>query len=681
MTSSLRSPIGPMVRYLLNLGAIAPGCKIFVYEAGSMLPTLTWRDARLTLSNTSPIIVSPDPAVEAIEVWALPATRLKVLFADAGNPSVAGRVIDNLPMLDDVQSNGSGRTAAEMAAGIVPTDVTYPELNILRYGAVPNAGDAAHAIRSAVLVAVAHGNGEVLVPPEHIFNLTQLVLDKVSGFRIRCDGILKSMAKQSGEPYTDQRSTYQGRFSPLKLIGCEKFKIYGNGQLENGYVESMYLVACKNFDISLDLRGNGKNSTLPGLWVQSCSQFVLHDMTWESLTAQRMNDATEVYHPWLNHAQIQQSDNFRVTKLISRRSGMNGIYVGSDCKDFEISDSIFEYGAGSGMQMAYQGFGSAPMRYQILRNTVRYNQADGIDANNTSGGTVPIFAQFRDNKLSYNGWKNCKPANGGGSDGSGIGTYIYVSDFEANGNIAYECASWGAYVNKCENYNIIGNKIIKLNHSSLNGGVYVSDSNNGAFEANDIVVAETKQALLMTPCQNVVFVHNSFSGLVTLNNGSYPECKLLACIINCCSHVEVPFDMSDCNLTVSSTDENGIYITNDGVTLSGNSVIATNHAIVVSSVNHCKIIDNVAKSTGRGNAILVTGSKATILRGNIANAMSGNGIFVTGGSSRTELSNNKAGSQSGNSFRIDQTTTHTFRNGNVTLSGIESFEGSYDRAG
>lgn len=58
------------------------------------------------------------------------------------------------------------QTSFEALASVVPTNVFYEELNVLRYGADPSgAADSTAAFNKAIAVQKQHGCGEVLVPP------------------------------------------------------------------------------------------------------------------------------------------------------------------------------------------------------------------------------------------------------------------------------------------------------------------------------------------------------------------------------------------------------------------------------------------------------------------------------------------------------------------------------------
>ena len=571
------------------------------------------------------------------------------------------------------------QSPAELAAGVTPTNYAFPELNILRYGAPINAGDAAPALKAGVAVLAQYRQGELLIPAGCSFNLTQVVLNSLANFTVRCDGVIVSVAEQHGTAFTDQRNQFQGAHCAFKFVSCTHFKLIGGGYIQPGYAEPMYIKGCHDFEISIDCRGTGLNSTLSGIFIQYCYQFVLRDMVVDSITAQKMTDSTEVYHSWLNNVQLLDCYDFRISGWRTRKSGMNGVYVGSNCYDFDINNNIFEYNAGSGIQITWAGYGAMPSRYKINDNVFRFNQADGLDNANTSDrGTVDVFAQFNNNLHVCNGWKNCNPANSAGSDGSGLGTFYRIASFEAIGNIIFECATWGIFCVECNDFTISANKVQKSHVGTLNGGMYISALNRARLIANDISVPPGASAFTMHSCNDVIVDGCTFFGLMEIADGEYPGCKMARSKINCGSEVVAQFDVSDCNIVVNDSRQNGLYVSRPGISLYGNTVCAPGHAVVVSSANFCKLTNNVTTSTGSGAGIYVTGATSTSIRGNRGSAISGPGICVTGSSTQTEVTMNQASSSTGNSFLIDESSTHSIKYGNVTIAGVPKFAGGYD---
>jgi parallel beta-helix repeat protein len=358
---------------------------------------------------------------------------------------------------------------------------------------------------------------------------------------------------------------------------------------------------------------------------------------------------------------------------------MNGIYIGSNCRDFDINENISEYNAGSGIQITWASYGAMPVRYKINNNIFRYNQADGLDNPNTTGkGTVSVFAQFNNNLHMCNGFINCDPVNSPGADGSGIGTFYGIAKFEALGNVVFECASWGIYCEQCDDFTIGANTVQKSHAGMVKGGMYISALSNGRFMGNHIEVTPLSPALVMHSCSDVTISGCSFSGLVSIASGTYIGCKMSACKFKCSSVFVVQFDLLDCNVLISKAGQDGLYVSQAGINLDRNIVSAHGHAIVVSSVNYCKLTGNTATSSGAGAGIYVAGAIATSIRGNKGIGISGAGIQVTGSSTQTELTMNQASSSTGNSFLIDESTSHSIKYGNVTLAGVAKFGGGYD---
>lgn len=90
------------------------------------------------------------------------------------------------------------QTAAETAAGVTPTNYTYPELNVMRYGAATTNTGALNATAFGQCIAVLshHTEGEMPIPAGSTFNITQSLFSSMSSFNVRCDGVIQSSAAQ-----------------------------------------------------------------------------------------------------------------------------------------------------------------------------------------------------------------------------------------------------------------------------------------------------------------------------------------------------------------------------------------------------------------------------------------------------------------------------------------------------
>lgn len=584
--------------------------------------------------------------------------------------------------LFDALLAGSGpyeQTPAELAAGVVIVNPNFLELDARRYGLATTATAATNttALQAGVSVLAQYQDAELIVAAGVVASINQITFNTMTKFNFRCDGILVSNANQPGTPFTDSRSTFAGVFSPLWFSSCSNFKVYGKGYVQPGYVEPVFLSSCFDFDFSLDCRGNGTNSTLSGFYIRYCYQFRLHDMTIDSITAQNMNNSTEVYYSWLNNVQLWDSYDFLISRVTSRRSGMNGLYPASNCYEFAIRDCICEYNAASGIQLAWSSFGVFPVRFSISNNTLRYNQADGIDCNNTQGSQALIYATFMGNIHAYNGWINCNPANAAGADGSGVGTFEAVSNFEVIGNTVTECAHGGIFLQTCSQWRVVGNTVIKSNTGTAGDGCFISGGTSGSLAFNDIKVPSTLSALNMQSTNDVTVNNNSFDGLLSFANGSYPGCRFSKNRCTAYTQTLVQFDWYENDFTANNAAQNGLFVINPGVRIVSNTVTATGIGIVCSSINYCDISWNTVTVTGTGEAIYVDNAECTNVYGNIATAVSAAAVHILGTSDQTTVALNKGSSTSGNSIRVESTCTLTAKWANVAVSGAASYAGTF----
>src|SRR5262249_17043854 len=153
-----------------NSGAPASGYKLFTYLAGTTTKQATWTDSTQTIQNANPIILDSsggayvwgDPTLAYKFVWTLPN--------DTDPPTSAIRTVDNITFpisLAALQTITNApvlpsyaRTAAEIAAGVIPTNYSYPNhittgyAHLQRYGGDPSGVTASDtAFQSAALVA------------------------------------------------------------------------------------------------------------------------------------------------------------------------------------------------------------------------------------------------------------------------------------------------------------------------------------------------------------------------------------------------------------------------------------------------------------------------------------------------------------------------------------------------
>lgn len=142
-----------------NSGAPAAGFKLFTYQAGTTTKQATWTDSTQTVQNANPIILDSQGGAN---VWGDPSLTYKFVWAPANDtdpPSSPIRTVDNIAFpvnLTAVANAFYPRTAAEIAASVIPTSLFYPEGDLRRYGGDPTgAADSSAAWQSAISVGIA----------------------------------------------------------------------------------------------------------------------------------------------------------------------------------------------------------------------------------------------------------------------------------------------------------------------------------------------------------------------------------------------------------------------------------------------------------------------------------------------------------------------------------------------
>lgn len=647
------------------------------------------------------------------------------------------------------------QTPEEMLAGVTPGGFNYPELDVRRYGAASGNSGAqnAAALQNAVRVLARKQWGELLVPEGLVLPLTQVQLDGLTHFNIRCDGVITSTAQPPGPAFTHQPAS-QGAFTPLKLTHCSGFKIYGRGSIDPGCVDALYLLSCSDFDLSLDCRGTGRNNNLHGIYLQFCFQFRIHDMTVDSITAQNMQDAlnmtaapaarsttatatswaagagtfdtvfaaaatgeteirlvtygsgtrnvsmswheglandsraafhAEIYYGWLNNLAILSCHDFRVNDVISRKAGGNGLYVLSvggaisSCYNFELSGNTCERNSESGIQITWAG-GTTPNNYTCNNNILRYNQADGIDAANTSGARASIWAQFNGNQHYCNGWINCNPDNPGGQDGSGLGTFFNVANFEAIGGIVYEPNNAGIAVANAESFRIANVAITKTRPGGHQQGiVLLAPITGGTIENVDCTTAGLG-TLLMQPATDVTLSRLRLTGGPTaFGAGEFAGCRMKESSIHSTTALEWLFDIIDCNIIVTGTNAQGLIARRAGVHCVRNTIASQGNAVDTNGQADCVIENTTATASAGGIAINVNGSNGCRVQGctAIAQGSSTAAFGAQGRCDRTTFIDIKGNCATGHSLLVSAQSTNTILIGLTSIHGPSGLGGTY----
>lgn len=391
----------------------------------------------------------------------------------------------------------------------------------------------------------------------------------------------------------------------------------------------------------------------------------------------------EIYHDWLSNIAIFSCYDFRISNVRSRRAGMNGIYIlsvagaVSSCYNFDVSGNTCEHNAGSGIQITWAG-GTTPNNYTCSNNQLRYNQADGIDVANTSGGCASIWAQFNHNNHYYNGWINCNPANPGGQDGSGLGTFFNVGDFEVLGGIVYEPNNAGIALQNARNFHIANIAITKTQRGGHQAGIAIlAPIAYGTIENIDCVT-NGLQTIAMQPSTDVTLRGLRLSGgPASFSTGHYVGCKLTDSSISSTLAINWVFDIIGCHITVTDSSAQGIIANQPGVRSIRNTIAADGSAVNTNGQHSCAVEDTTASVSSAVTAININGSNGCRVSGCSATATSGVAIAATGACDRTVFLSNKASSARGHSFLTESGCTNTIVMGLTAVSGPMSLAGTF----
>lgn len=156
----------PKMQFFDNSGRLLAGGKLLTKEVGGGADKATYSDALLASPNTNPVILN---ARGEASVHAAAGESFWLRLTDASDVTIWTADNQTLPGTEvDVGQTLYPRTAAEIAAGVTPTNYLYAPGDVRRYGAVgDNSTDCTTAIQSAIDVAksaTAGSGGEVYLP-------------------------------------------------------------------------------------------------------------------------------------------------------------------------------------------------------------------------------------------------------------------------------------------------------------------------------------------------------------------------------------------------------------------------------------------------------------------------------------------------------------------------------------
>lgn len=167
---------------------LIPGAKVSFFLTTTSTPTNTYQDAARTTPHTNPVVA--DAAGRLPAIYLDPSIVYRITFTDSADVEIYPAVD---PVNDQILSQASlglmlyPRTAAEIAAGVTPTNYVYPEGWIDRYGSntAPGTTDMTSAIQTAVNVAHAAYPGGFVYGRASTYRTTAAIVYPVTSKNIK----------------------------------------------------------------------------------------------------------------------------------------------------------------------------------------------------------------------------------------------------------------------------------------------------------------------------------------------------------------------------------------------------------------------------------------------------------------------------------------------------------------
>ena len=215
--------VPPKMQFFDSNGNPLAGGKLLTKEVGGGADKATYSDALLASENTNPVILN---ARGEASVYAAAGASFWLRLTDASDVTIWTADNQTLPgTVTDVGTTLYPRTAAEIAAGVTPTNYLYAPGDVRRYGADPtaSAADNVTAIQAAL-----DANGTIELWENYPVNAALSMNDYnfING-RGRNSGLTASHAGAvlKGKSVTTYATTNVRRYSG----GGRDFKITGPG--------------------------------------------------------------------------------------------------------------------------------------------------------------------------------------------------------------------------------------------------------------------------------------------------------------------------------------------------------------------------------------------------------------------------------------------------------------------
>jgi len=366
-------------------------------------------------------------------------------------------------------------------------------LNIIDFGIIEDRqSDHTQAIQKVIDNAK---EGETVYIPEGIFLVRTLLLK--TGVNLYSDGILKQHPSTKTGDFSLGK---QNSPNPL-LKGSEVNNIHItlNSQSIN---EAIVLNRSQKITIqNSDIKGDSnKLLSYPGISIFQCSEITILSSKISGFGMARKS--THSYQPGTG-IRIMTSNTISVRNSEIFDNGENGIFIHGSRK-VEAINNVIHHNGMSAIQVAFGNTGKET-DYRFSGNIMDQNAADAIDINNRSlQKAKDIDCLIYDNISCFNGFVKGEST----PDGSGIGTFINVSNVILYKNIAVKNNRPAIYVESCDLILVKENQADNQVEVVLDLGEMVIDSNQ--FSSVNLIANVNAEKLTL---------RNNQFGSLSLPNG------------------------------------------------------------------------------------------------------------------------------------------------------------------
>jgi hypothetical protein len=476
-----------------------PGAFLSFFAFNTSTPQPVYVDPSLTVGLTNPVVADGNGLFP--EIWlddSLPAYKVVFAYPDQNDPTVPGQVIWSISQynftLSQIQQLLNPVSAAETAAGITPTDYTFPVGDLRRYGATGDGvSDDTQALQTALTVSATQ-NLVAQIPFGYTFRITSYV-QIPSNCSLLILGTLQLTNRASG--------LFANNGSNIAVRGN------GIGIVTDTTVAANYVWNNNNV--------NGAVSFAPSLHFRSCSNVKVDGVNfkyvnWGVLISNATTTQASNNSPYLLTQAVNPSKcsiincDFQFTEM-SATSCYNGYGV--------TYEHNYVYRAGDGGIWMMGAYDARVINCTHESPATDYTQ---VTAHGSNIATIP--ATWNDEQGIE--FENChgllvqgctvKNMWGFGVDVKNGCNRVIVTDCDALyiENASYIVREGDGVKNACSNVSFIGNRI--TNHGTVQYNQPISNANGG------IVLSSLYTGEII---DNIFYSYRSSPGIVCSGPGSY----------------------------------------------------------------------------------------------------------------------------------------------------------------